>query len=757
MGIRNTDKKLKKNGFSLLIFLCVIILLFNIGSAARVIFIDGDKYRQQAESQQMSDTVLTAPRGTIYDRNMNVLVKSATAWVLCATPGNIGDVAEKIEVPRAQIVDNIAKFCSDLFEISYDTVYEKLDNEKGAYAQLQKQVTAIQKQKIQEFVEENNYGGILYFTPSSMRYYPKNNFASVVLGFTNSDGEGKGGVELVYNEQLTGTPGRIITAKDARGNAMSSDYETVVDAQEGTGLILTIDSTIQHYLEKELEQGREDCQAVGAYGIVMDVKTGAVLAMSNKPDYDSNNAYKIYDKDERKRVEELKGTESYSNEFTDALYSQWKNKTISFVYEPGSVFKIFTLSAGIEEGVVSENTKFTCGYEYQVASERFHCANHVSHGSQTVREGLMNSCNKFFINIGQILGAQTYYKYFEAFGFTEQTGMDLAGESQPVAGVTYHPKDSFSKVNLASTSFGQTIKVSPIQIITAACCIANGGNLMQPYIVAGTVDSDGNVLSTTEPVVRRQVISESTSKLVCSMMESVVLEGTGTTAYVPGYHVAGKTATSQKIQESNEQGRAIYSGSFVCFAPANDPQIAVLVIMDEPGGINYGGSKVAAPVAKEVIKNSLIYLNVEPEYTESELKTAMSTTPKLIGNTVSSAKVTASNAGYTTKVIGEGDTVVAQNPSPNQTVAPGGVIILYTESDETSSKVEVPDFTDKSLSQVNQLAASFGLNITFSGPSIQTGTMRSFRQNVEAGTKVEAGSSITVYFQEGTGLSDVTD
>lgn len=280
---------------------------------------------------------------------------------------------------------------------------------------------------------------------------------------------------------------------------------------------------------------------------------------------------------------------------------------------------------------------------------------------------------------------------------------------------------------------------------------------MQPYIVAGTVDSDGNVLSTTEPVVRRQVISESTSKLVCSMMESVVLGGTGKNAYVAGYHVAGKTATSQKIQESNEQNRKIYSGSFVCFAPANDPQIAVLVIMDEPGGTYFGGSIVAAPVAKDVIENSLVYLNVEPEYSESELSSLISTTPKLVGSTVASAKQIAANKGYSTKVVGEGDTVVAQSPSANQTVAPGGIIVLYTESGEVSSKVEVPDFTGKTLSQVNQLAVSSGLNITFSGPSIKTGTMRSFRQSADAGSKVEAGSHITVYFQEVTGVSDTAD
>ncbi|MDD6022012.1 MAG: penicillin-binding transpeptidase domain-containing protein [Oscillospiraceae bacterium] len=745
MIIKKPDKKIRKNAAFLLALLCVGMVLLNIVSLINVIFVNGEEYREQAESQQMSDTVVTAPRGNIYDCNMNVLAQSASAWLCCATPNNI---------KKDETRENIAKFLSDLFSIDYDTVMKKLSNTNSRYEIIKKQVSAAQKDKAEKYLDENKYNGIVYFTPSSMRYYQSNNFASTVVGFINADGEGKGGLEYVYDKQLTGTPGRIITAKDARSQSMSSDYETVIDAKSGDGLVTTIDKTIQYYLEKALNEALNDYKAEGAYGIVMDVNTGAVKAMSNKPDFDPNNAYTIYDKKIRKEVNKLKGTDKYAEAYTNALFSQWNNKTISYTYEPGSVFKVFTLSAALEEGVVNENTTYNCNGVYSIGGWNIHCARRTGHGHQTLTQGLMNSCNPFFITIGQKLGTDAYFKYFEAFGFTEKTGIDLPGEAEPVAGVTYHPKDSFTKVNLASTSFGQSIKVTPIQIITAISAVANGGKLMQPYVVAGTVDADGNILSTREPVVKRQVISESTSKKVCEMMEKVVSAGTGKNAYIPGYRVAGKTATSQKLKESQDSEKDIYSGSFVCFAPADDPQIAVLIIIDNPGTAVHSGSVVAAPAAKEVMQNTLEYLNVEPKYTEKELATVTSVAPKLVGSSVSAAKQLAARQGYSVKVVGSGENVVSQNPAENQTVPSGGVIVVYTDKDAETSMVEIPDFTNKTISQVNQLAVEAGVNISFSGPSLKSSSVVSFKQSIEPGTKVEAGSSITVYFQETEGVAD---
>lgn len=750
MAVKHTDRKLKKNAKWLLCFLCVGAILFNVISLGSVIFVKGGRYRQEAESQQMSDTVLTAPRGTIYDKNMNVLAKSTSAWICCATPANI-----KTDETR----QDIAKFLSELFDSSYDKLLEKLSDKSSKYTILQKQVTAKEKQKIEEFIkrDDKGYQGIIYFTPSTTRYYPSNNFASSVLGFINADGEGMGGIEYVYNTQLTGTPGRIITAKDAKGESMSSDYETVIDAKEGTGLILTLDSTIQYYLEKALSEALEDYDALGTYGIVMDVDTGAILAMANKPDFDSNNAYQIYDKETRKKLEKYKDTKKYNEKYTNALYEQWNNKAVSYTYEPGSVFKTITLAAALEENVVNEKTTYCCTGVYNIGGWDIHCVNRRGHGTQTLCQGLMNSCNPFFITIGQKLGSQTYFDYFEAFGFTEKTGIDLPGEAAPVANVTYHPADNFSSVDLASTSFGQTINVTPIQMITAVSAIANGGKLMKPYIVAGTVDADGNVLTTTENHVRRQVISESTAQKAREMMEQVVSAGSGKNGYIPGYRVAGKTATSQKLSQSQKAGKDLYSASFVCFAPSDDPEIAVLIIVDEPGGSSHGGGAVAAPVAREVLQSALEYLNVEPEYTEKELATLTSTAPNLVGSKVTAAKQTAANQGYSTKVVGSGDKVIAQNPGARQSMPSGGVIILYTEEDKRSSTVEVPDFSGKSIAVVNQMAVDAGINITFSGPKLTTSSTVSYKQSVPAGEKVEAGSRVTVYFREMTGIDDTAD
>lgn len=755
------DGKLKKNANILLCILLVIVLALDFGGIFRAAVVKGAEYKAKANEHQMNDNPVDAPRGTIYDRNLNVIAESTTAWNLCATPQNLykrkKDKAEALAYGE-QLNAEISKFLSETLDVDYDTVHKKLSNPKSQYAELKKQVSSVKKGIIQEYIRNHKYGGILYFKSSSIRYYQKNNFASNVLGFTNKDGEGKAGVELMYNDVLTGTPGRITTAQDANQNAMSVEYDNYIEPVSGEGLVLTIDENIQHYLEKSLSEGMVDYKTHGAYGIVMDVKTGAVLAMSSKPDYDTNNAYSIYDENVLAELEQYKNDEKkYSDEFNNALFKQWNNRAVSFVYEPGSVFKIFTLAAGIEEGVVSEQTNYCCTGVYNIGGWPIHCAHRQGHGTQTMRQGLMNSCNPFFIYVGQKLGTDRYFKYFEAFGFTEKTGIDLPGEAQPTSGITYHPKDNFSAVNLASTSFGQTVKVSPIQIITAACAIANGGKLMKPYVVAGTVDEDGNMLSTTEPTVRRQVISESTAKTVCSMMESVVSGGTGKNAYIAGYRVAGKTATSQKIKESEEANKQIWSGSFVCFAPADDPEIACLVVMDEPQGVYYGGSVIAAPVAKQVMEEALVYLNIEPEYTDSELENVNSFAPKLVGNSVSEAKLLAANQGYTIKVVGSGDKVISQTPAAKQSIPKGGVIIVYTDGDQNSSRVDVPDFNGMSISSVNQLAVSKGINITYSGPQRKTGTMRAYKQSVGVGEMVEAGSCITVYFKEMNSSDDTTD
>ena len=390
--------------------------------------------------------------------------------------------------------------------------------------------------------------------------------------------------------------------------------------------------------------------------------------------------------------------------------------------------------------MVSLSSTFNCTGACRVADTTYHCANLAGHGSQTFTKGLMNSCNPVFIEIGQRLGVETFSKYFDAFGFNERTGIDVANEAYPVV----HNPDKMSVVDLASTSFGQSVRISPLQLITATCAIANGGELMQPYLVKGIVDGDGNLISETEPVVKRRVISESTAKTVCSMMEAVVEGGTGKNAYIAGYRVAGKTATAEKLDEANDED--VYIASFVCFAPADDPKVAILVGVDDPPGKYRGGGVLAAPIAKEVMELTLDYLNVEPQYTASELEAISRTTPSLIGQDVSSAKITAANGGFTVRVAGSGDKVVSQVPTAGETIPENGVIVIYTESDIEAQKVEVPDFTGLSVSQVNRLAVEAGINVIFSGPTDTAGVV-AYKQSTNAATFVNAGTRITVYFR----------
>ena len=445
-----------------------------------------------------------------------------------------------------------------------------------------------------------------------------------------------------------------------------------------------------------------------------------------------------------KQEKKIRENENYLN----ALFAQWRNRVISDTYEPGSVFKTYVLSAALEEGVVDENTTYTCGGGIQVADHYIKCWNTAGHGHETLAQGLMNSCNPFFITIGQKMGKDIFYKYFEAFGFTEKTGIDLPGEVSPKAGVTYHTLEALNLPELSSSSFGQTFQISPIQMITGISCIANGGKLMRPYVVAKTIDSDGNTISETKPVVRRQVISEKTSKQVASIMEEVVSHGTGKNAYVAGYRVAGKTGTSEKLTNDGK-----YIASFAGFAPADNPKIAVLVAIDEPEG-EHGGGAIAAPVVGSIFEKTLVYLNVEAQYTDEELAKITKTAPSVVGKTVSSAKNEVSSAGFSIKVVGDGETVVSQMPAPNSSLPADGVIVVYTEQDAASVTAEVPNLSGMTISQVNRSAVDSGFNIKIIGATYNNGEVVSYRQSVEPGTKAEIGTVITVYFKSNVNVVD---
>lgn len=716
-----------------------LAFLYGIGALIYAGLINGEENRLKAERNQLSDTQIAAERGTIYDSNMNVLAKSASAWLVYINPSQI-----KNDTQKELVVNGL----SQILGVDADSVRTKAEKTKTGYQKIAGEVETDVKEALEAYIDENKdnkLSTIIGIDPDTKRYYPYSSFASTIIGFTNSDDQGVGGIEMQYDDDLTGVSGRIITAKNAQQGSMSSDYETTYDAKPGESLVLTIDEVIQYYLEQGLEQALVDTGAKYAYGIVMDTDTGAILGMTSKPDFDLNNPRKISNAALSETIAAITDDTQRAQATTNALYAQWRNRTISDTYEPGSVFKTIVVSAALEEGVVDLNTTYTCTGGIQVADNYQRCWKAGGHGHETLTQGLMNSCNPFFITIGQSLGKERFYKYFEAFGLTEKTGIDLPAEAKPVAGKTYHALESMGISELSSSSFGQTFQVSPIQMITAVNTIANGGKLMQPYVVDSKLDSDGNVVYKTTPTVKRQVISEKTASTVADMMEQVVSIGTGKNAYVAGYHVAGKTGTSEKIGTDGA-----YIASFAGFAPADNPEISILIAIDEPTG-DHGGSTVAAPITGMLLEKILTYLNVEPQYEDDELSSISSVAPSLVGKTVGDAKVAASK--FTVKVVGSGEKVLSQTPAAGQQMRSGGVIVVYTEENAAKQTATVPNLCNMSMSQANSAAVNAGFNIRLSGTT-NSGEVLSYKQSVNAGEKAEIGSVITVYFKTTEDVQD---
>ncbi len=750
----------------LAVFLLLSVGVFGITSVnlARIQLIDSERYKEQAEKNQLHDTEISAQRGIIYDTNGTVLAQSASVWKVYIRPNKITNEDFK---------NDLCRKLSELTGVEIESIKDKADRNGYAYLVVKRQIELEEKERISEFLTqyytyneiEDVGDGILknvekkiYYSsavgldPDVKRYYPYGTLASNVIGFTGTDDIGRSGIELKYDTTLTGTPGRIITAQNGKSDIMSQEFETIYDATQGTGLVLTIDEVIQRYLEDSLEQAYVDSKGVGAYGIVMDVDTGAILAMASMPNYDLNSPQSLTDEEKTALETEYENIDERNKARNNLLYSRWRNFIVSDTYEPGSVFKIITAAAVLEENVATIDTTYSCSGKIQVSDRTIKCHKRTGHGMQTFKEGLMNSCNPFFITVGQKLGQEKFFEYFEAFGFTEKTGIDLPAESSPVAGVTYHSLESMGIVELSSSSFGQSFQVTPIQMITAMCAIANGGKLMTPYLVAKQLDENGNVIKETEPTVRRHVVSEKTAAAVAEMMEAVVTTGTGKNAYVAGYRVAGKTGTSQKL--TSERGK--YVASFGGFAPADDPEIAVLILIDEPVG-QYNGGQICTPVAAQVVEKTLEYMNVERQYTEKELELLDTTAPNLVGSTVSDAQALLESSGFEVKTVGSGETVTAQMPAYNQTMPQNGIIVLYTENDAQRVTVTVPDLRMMTVSQANKYALAAGLNIKISGNALNTGELISYDQSVEPGEEVEYGKTVTVYFKSNTNVNDLAD
>ncbi len=749
---------------ALFVFLALAVGLFGITSVnlAKIQLIDGEEYKEKAERNQLHDTEISAERGIIYDANGTVLAQSASVWKLYIRPN------AKWLNKSEEFKNILCQEVSEVTGIEVEEIKEKADKNGYSYLVIKRQIEYEEKVAITnllekvygyDYVEKNNegvteekhedisYSSAIGLDPDVKRYYPYNSLASNVIGFTGADDIGRSGIELKYDSTLTGTPGRIITAQNGKSDVMSQEFETYYDATQGTGLVLTIDEVIQRYLEDSLKQAYTDSKGAGAYGIVMDVNTGAILAMASMPNYDLNNPQSLTE-DEQKALEAYEDSAERSKARNGLLYSKWRNFIVSDSYEPGSVFKIITAAACLEENVATLDTEYSCSGKIQVADWSIKCHKRTGHGKQNFQKGLMNSCNPYFITIGQRLGAEKFYEYFEAFGFTEKTGIDLPAESSPVAGVTYHPLEKMGIVELSSSSFGQSFQVTPIQMITAMSAIANGGKLMTPYLVAKQLDENGNVIKETEPVVKRQVVSEKTAQTVAEMMEAVVSQGTGKNAYVSGYRVAGKTGTSQKLGHKGK-----YVSSFGCFAPANDAKIAILILIDEPVG-QINGGQICAPVAAQVIEKTLEYLNVERQYTEKELALLDVTAPSLIGMTIGEARAMLKQDGYEVKTVGNGEIVTAQMPAYQQTMPKNGIVVLYTENEAEKLTATVPDLRQMTVSQANKYALAAGLNIKISGNALNTGELISYDQSEDPGTEVEYGKTITVYFKSDTDVND---
>ena len=613
-----------------ILIMAVVIIFLMTTTVARVFYLTivrGEELSEKAETQQLKDTEITAMRGTIYDSNGNVLAQSASVWNVFIDPLNIKDKQ------RDLIVDEFA----NLFGYDADEKKEFYDKttHQNHYELVEKKVENNIKEKLSKFVSKNELGGCIGTEQTTKRYYPYGTLASSVIGFTGADDQGLSGIEAYYDEQLTGTNGRIITAKDAKSNNIANDYETSIAATDGDSIVLTINQTIQYYLEKGLRETMNEYQAKGAYGVVMNCNTGAVLAMSSLPDYDCNEPYKLTYSKDKKAIKKLSDKTAKQEAESAAVQNQWRNFTVSDTYVPGSVFKTFVASAALEENVVNLNTTYNCTGSIQVDKYKMKCHYHPGHGTQTLTQGLENSCNPFFITIGQKLGVHNYFKYFDAFGFTQKTNIDLPGEASP----QYYKEDQYGIVELSSASFGQTNSLTPIQVCTGLCAIANGGKLLQPYLVSSIADANGKTVKKTQTKEIRQVISADTSEKVRKMMKSVVDNGTGKNGYVAGYSVGGKTGTSTKLGESKDGEGDKYIVSFGAIAPSDDPEIAMLIIVDEPNQ-DLGGGALCAPIAAQVTQEAMNVLGIEPKYNDSEMKDLSKQTPNVVGKSLDEAKKT---------------------------------------------------------------------------------------------------------------------
>lgn len=759
-GQRASQGVLRRTAWVMLIVALAFIPL--LWTLFQLMVVDHDKYEQMAIANQTRSTSVSAERGVIYDRNMNILAKSVTVENVFIDPNQIATEQQNLNL--------IASGLAEILDVEESLIYERAANTERRYEVIRRKVDSDLAQQVRDFINENDLTGI-YLEPDTKRTYPYGSLCAQVLGFTREDNVGAEGLEAYYDSYLQGTAGEIITTKGNLGSEMLYNYEKYYDAADGNSLVLTIDATVQYYLEKNMETAIEKYDVLnGAFGIVADVNTGEILGMATMGSYDPNNYLEIYDEDTTAELEELyqaaqgyrqgsteyeEAMEEYNNAVAAARLAQWRNRTVSDGYEPGSTFKLITLASALEEGAVTLDDTFYCdgAHDFAGREQTLHCWKDEGHGTQTTSQALENSCNIAFANIGLALGGTNLYDYMKDFGLMSKTGIDLPGE-----GLGYfYSRDNLEATavggisNTISSSFGQSFKVTPIQLVRAISAVVNGGYILEPYVVSEVLDDEGNVVEKHERTVVRQVISEETSETMCQLMSNVVELGTAQNAQVAGYSIGGKTATSEKLDVLDENGVMVEDKivSFVGVAPIDDPQYIVLVALDTPStatGLYISGGIMAAPTVRDVFTDILPYLGVEPDYTDDEISKIAVTVPNVLNMSESEAAETLSQRSLTYRTVGDGDKVTDMIPTAGSEVPGTSEVILYMGEEKPTDQVTVPDFTGLTVAQANDTAAYYGLYILAKGTDQSNNAVSVTYQDIEAGTEVARGTTVTVEF-----------
>jgi len=714
-----------------------IVMVILLGLALRTGYLQivrGEELQKGALEQQTQDRQISAKRGAILDRNGKTLAVSASVEQVSVSPNVIKEQGNADEVVAA---------LSDILDLDPEDVREKVTAE-SYYISIARRV----EKETADRIREKNLKGV-NLDADTKRYYPYGAFASHVIGFTGNDNQGLDGLEKQYDSVLSGTPGRVVSASNAKGTDVPYKFEQYIDPIDGQNLVLTIDETIQHFVEKYLEKAYiENDLGAGAAAIVMNPQTAEIYAMCSLPDFDLNQPRTLTEEAEAELEEKLEeeGIEKddlsdteLSERETEMLFKMWRNKAVTDSYEPGSTFKLATGAAALEQDVCKLDDIFDCGGSYQVADKTINCHHTAGHGPQTFVKAICNSCNPALMQIAERIGNNDFFRFVEAFGFRDLTGIDLPGEANGV----FFTAENFNEVQLATTSFGQGLQVTPLQVASFVSAICNGGTLYKPHLVKQMTDQEGNVIKTVEPEPIRQIMSSETAATMRNIMEQVVLDGAASNAYIKGYRVGAKTGTSEKLPRGNEK----YIASCVGMAPVDNPQVVVLVILDEPVGVYYGGT-IAAPVVRSILEDTLQYMGLEPQYTEEETAEETVNVPNVVDMSVNEAANTLTAAGLNYQIMGDGETVLSQIPVGSVAMEVNSTIILYTQEQDESETVEVPDVTGLTPAEARQRLSEYGLNCRFTdvAPN-QENSVTAYSQTPAAGEEVAGGSTVLVEFR----------